>query len=689
MSKRDLLIEIGLEEMPARFVKSSMEQFAEKMKNWLDEMNISYETIKPFSTPRRLAVLIANVHETQPDKEEEMKGPAKKIALDQDGNWSKAAIGFSKSNGKNVDDIYFKEIKGIEYAFVKKFIQGRKTVDILQENLEEIILSLSFPKNMRWSNLDIRYVRPIKWLVVLYGEEVIPVTVANVNSGNETYGHRFLGEKISLTHAKDYENQLLGQYVLADSNRRKEAILSQLSYLASDQKWEIPVDEQLLEEVNNLVEYPTVLSGGFKEEFLQLPEGVLITSMKEHQRYFPVKNKEGKLLPHFVTVRNGDHRNIEIVQKGNEKVLHARLQDAVFFYEEDLKLSIEMAMNKLKRVVYHEELGTFEDKTNRIKSLTEFICQELQVDEKTMKNALRTAEICKFDLVTQMVYEFPELQGYMGEKYALKHGENADVAKGIREHYMPRHADDDLPTSEIGAIVSIADKLDTLVSFFAIGNIPSGSQDPYALRRQTLGIVQIMIDNGWNIDLEKVLDKAINLVSINAKQNMNELKEQLLSFIKLRFKYILQERDIRHDLIDAVLAAPISNPSSVINRADVLQKEKDRPDFKEDIEALSRVINISQKASTIVEVQPELFENEYEHTLFEKYQTMANRLKDITDEQQRFSEMVELKSFINQYFDHTMVMAEVEQVRINRLSFMKELAQLFLQFAKFNEIIVK
>jgi len=689
MSNRDLLIEIGLEEMPARFVSSSSSQLENIIKSKLEELQISFRSMEKYSTPRRLAVLVTDVGEAQPDKEEEMKGPAKKIALDSDGNWSKAATGFSKSNGKNVEDIYFKEIKGVEYAFVKKYTEGQKTVDLLREQLAEWILSLNFPKNMRWSDLDIRYVRPIKWLVVLFGTEVVPVTVANVQSGNVTYGHRFLGEKILITHPKDYAEQLLGQYVLVDANRRKEAIKGQLNYLAKDNHWNIPVDEELLEEVNNLVEYPTVLSGGFKEEFLDLPEEVLITSMKEHQRYFPVKDLDGNLLPHFVTVRNGDHRHIDIVAKGNEKVLHARLSDAVFFYREDEKLSIDDALNKLKRVIYHEELGSYDDKTNRVLKLTEYICHELNVNSTTKEHALRTAMICKFDLVTQMVNEFPELQGFMGEKYALKHGENEIVAKAIKEHYMPRHAEDELPSTDVGAIVSIADKLDTLVSFFAIGSIPSGSQDPYALRRQTLGIVQTLIEKNWKLDIEKLFNEALNVVEDKVKREKSEILRDLLTFLKLRLKYILQEKQVRHDIVEALLAVPIGNISSLMKRADVLQTVKDSDTFKEDIEALSRVINISSKAVGQLEINPDLFENEYERQLFNQYNEVAVRYESIEDESDVYREFVQLKPFINQYFDHTMVMADNELIRNNRLGLMKRLSDLFLNFAKFNEIIVK
>ena len=344
MTKRDLLLEIGMEEIPARFVVETMEQLAGKVKNMLEEQNINFGDVHAYSTPRRVAVLIEDVEEKQPDLREEVRGPSKMAAIDTEGNWTKAAIGFTKGQGKNVDDIYFKEIKGVEYAFVEKFIQGKETVEVLRQ-LDKVILNLSFPKQMRWGDFDIRYIRPIRWVVALFGGDVIPMEIVNVNSSNETYGHRFLGGKIAIRSPKEYKQQLLSQYVICDYEERKAAILSQIKHLEEEHGWIIPVDPELLDEVTNLVEYPTVLFGTFDEKFLTLPKEVLITTMKEHQRYFPVTKDNGDLLPYFVTVKNGDHQHLDIVAKGNEKVLRARLQDAVFFYEEDQKLSLDKALD--------------------------------------------------------------------------------------------------------------------------------------------------------------------------------------------------------------------------------------------------------------------------------------------------------------------------------------------------------
>src|SRR5690606_26230274 len=383
-------------------------------------------------------VLVHEVDEKQKDVELEAKGPAKKIALDEDGNWTKAAIGFTRGQGASVEDIFFKEINGVEYAHINKFIKGHETKEILGE-LEDVITHLSFPKNMRWGNKELRYVRPIQWIVALFGEEIIPLTITNVASSNKTWGHRFLGNQVEISSPKDYEKVLMSEYVIADYLERKEAIVNQIKILEDDNNWEVPIDASLLEEVTNLVEYPTAFFGKYEKEFLTLPEEVLITSMREHQRYFPVKDKNGALLPYFVAIRNGDHNHLDTVARGNEKVLRARLSDADFFYKEDQKLNIDHLVQKLDKVIYHEEIGSIGDKIRRIQQITKHLSDLLGINSETKEKASRAAEICKFDLVTNMVYEFPELQGVMGERYARLSGEDKQVAVAINEHYMPRH----------------------------------------------------------------------------------------------------------------------------------------------------------------------------------------------------------------------------------------------------------
>lgn len=691
MNKQDLLLEIGLEEMPARFVTGSIEQLTSKIENWLKEKKISFDSITHFSTPRRLAVIAYGVSTSQEDVEEEAKGPAKKIAIDHEGNWSKAAVGFTKGQGMSVEDIYFKEINGVEYAHVRKFTKGQATKEILPE-IEHIITGLTFPKNMRWANETLKYIRPIKWLLAIYGTEIIPFTITNVVTSNRTNGHRFLGKEIEIGTPEEYVTKLLGEFVIANAEERKNAILSQISKLEEEQGWTIPVDEELLEEVTNLVEYPTALYGRFEEEFLELPEEVLITSMKEHQRYFPVKKKDGTLLPFFVTVRNGDHMHLETVAKGNEKVLRARLSDAAFFYREDQKMNISDALAKLGSIVYHEEIGTLSEKVARVRSLTNQVAELLTFNEEDKKTADRAAEISKFDLVTHMVYEFPELQGFMGEKYARQKGESEAVAVAINEHYMPRNAEDSTPSSNSGALLALAEKLDTIVSFFAIGNIPSGSQDPYALRRQASGIVQILINKEWNVSLTDLL--RLSILSIKEKgigeKGEEELLLELVAFFKLRLKHYLQEQSIRYDIIDAVLEKNITALPTMVKKAFVLQTKKDGSGFKETVEALSRVLTISNKAVDNVEINESLFENEYETTLYNQYRDVKSALEsNEASEEEFFDKLASLQGAINDFFDHTMVMAENQALKNNRLALMSQLAELIVSFANVKEIVTK
>ncbi len=690
MSKRDLLLEIGLEEMPARFINDSIRQLSDKVEAWLSSNKIKFQNIQVFSTPRRLALFISNLAERQEDIHEEAKGPAKKIALTDTGEWSKAAAGFSRGQGMKVDDIYFKEINGVEYAHVKKFIEGKNTAELLPE-LKNIIMGLSFPKNMRWANEELRYIRPIKWIVAMFGKDIIPFSITGVSTGKQTKGHRFLGGELEISAPSNYEEEMLGQYVVADSDKRKRAIVSQLGEIEKENNWVIPVDEELLDEVNNLVEYPTALFGKFEDEFLNIPEEVLITSMKEHQRYFPVKSKEGDLLPYFVTVRNGDQLHIEKVARGNEKVLRARLADAAFFYKEDQKLRIETALNKLKTVVYHEEIGTVSDKAARVRKLANLVSDRLALTADAKQAADRAAEISKFDLVTQMVYEFPELQGIMGEKYALQKGESPSVAKAINEHYMPRNAEDGTAESDAGAVLAIAEKMDTIVSFFAIGVIPSGSQDPYALRRQATGIVQTLINKQWDLPLETLIGLSLNLVQEAGiiKNTSEDVYQQLLQFFGLRIKHLLQERGIRYDIIDAVIGSGLRNVPGLLEKADVLQKKKDEQGFKESMEALSRILNIASKNEARGDIRPELFENEQEKALYSRYLDCAKQEEAGLPAEEFYELLVSLSPEINDYFDHTMVMADDQAVRENRLNQMAGLADLVIKLAKVNDINVK
>ncbi|WP_349407864.1 glycine--tRNA ligase subunit beta [Pseudalkalibacillus sp. SCS-8] len=692
MNRQDILLELGLEEMPARFVTDAMYQLSDKIAAWLTENRIAHGEVIPYSTPRRLAVKVTDVADKQEDKEEELRGPAKKIALDDEGNWSKAAIGFAKGQGVAPEDLYFKEVKNTEYVFAQKHTSGIDTMELLPE-LDQVIQSLHFPKNMRWGDRDFKFVRPIKWILFLFGTEVPHLEVAGVQADRKTFGHRFLGEEIEIESPAQYPTELLGQFVIADSKERKDAIQNQLENLEEEEGWVIPVDEGLLEEVNNLVEYPTALHGKFDEEFLELPSEVLITSMREHQRYFPVQNKSGELQPFFVAIRNGDHTHLQNVAKGNEKVLRARLKDAQFFYNEDKKKSIDDYLARLESIVFHEELGTIADKIQRIKTLADRTTNLLQLDQSSSASIQRAAEICKFDLVTQMVYEFPELQGVMGEKYAKIFGEDELIAAAVNEHYQPRFSGDELPGTVVGSVLSVSDKLDTIVGCFGIGIVPTGSQDPYALRRQAAGVLQILIQKGWPVSMEDLLNIVLDDYELRGllKKDRSEVYQQLVEFFTIRLKTILQDQGIRYDVIDAVLTGEIGQVDMLIRRAEVLRSGLSDPGFKEKNDSLTRVLNIAKNLPEDgPEIKPEMFENKEEKALYERFQSCKRAGEGVQQPEEVevfYNELMQLSEEIDQYFDHTMVNAEDETLRQNRQAQMRELSKLIKSFADFNQLV--
>ncbi|UJL44870.1 glycine--tRNA ligase subunit beta [Virgibacillus sp. NKC19-16] len=686
---KDALFEIGLEELPARFIDHAENQLAEKTKIWLNEERVGYGSITTFSTPRRLAVLIKGMEEEQTTIEEEAKGPAEKIAKDAEGNWSKAALGFTKGQGKTVEDIYTKEINGTSYIFVKKHIEGKKTADILPE-FKAIIESIQFGKNMRWAEETLRYARPIRWLVALFDEAVIPFEIAQVKTGNETFGHRFLGDKIALDKPSEYQSALRKNFVLVDASEREQLILDGIRKLETKGGFQIPVDQELLDEVRNLVEYPTVFIGSYDQKFLQLPSEVLITSMKEHQRYFSVKSNDGVLLPYFVGVRNGNDYELDTVKKGNEKVLHARLSDAQFFYEEDQKHSIDYYLEKLERVVFQEKLGTISDKVSRVVHLTTKLGNLLNLDEDTADIAVRTAEISKFDLMTNMVSEFTELQGVIGEKYALNYGEDKDVAKAIREHYLPKQANGELPESLAGSIVSVADKMDTIVGSIAVGLTPTGSADPYGLRRQATGVLRIMKDNKWNVSLETLIEVTQNLYQTMDidQEGIEKVKHNLHGFFQLRAAYLLREMNIEQDVARAVLNREIGIVHYTFGKANVLTEKRNDDQFKYIQEALVRVLKLSTKTNHS-EVDPAYFETDTERALFEAYQSVYNKYREAKKQMEAgrtLAVLGELAEPIHHFFEHNMVMAEDEQLQDNRLSLVNSIAYLIKDYADLSAV---
>ncbi|TLQ04919.1 glycine--tRNA ligase subunit beta [Pediococcus stilesii] len=686
------LLEIGLEEIPAHVVTPSIKQLVQKVTAFLNENHLEYDKIDHFSTPRRLAIRINGLSDQQPDVEEDAKGPARKIAQDADGNWTKAAIGFTRGQGVTVEDITFKNIKGTDYVYVHKLIRGKKTKAILPE-IKDVIKSINFPTMMKWANFDFKYVRPIRWMVSILDDEVLPFKILDVEAGKATRGHRFLGHDVEIKNADEYEQKLREQFVIVDAKERKQLISNQIKAIAETNNWKVTPNLDLLEEVNNLVEWPTAFNGSFDQKYLSIPDEVLITSMRDHQRFFFVRDQKENLLPNFISVRNGNDEYIENVVRGNEKVLTARLEDAAFFYNEDQKHDIDYYVDRLKRVSFHDKIGTMYEKMQRVSSIAKVLGTELKLDSKTMDHVARAASIYKFDLVTGMVGEFSELQGVMGEKYAQLMGEDPAVAQAIREHYMPSSAEGNLPESTVGAVLALADKFDNIFSFFAAGMIPSGSNDPYALRRHAYGIVRILNSRNWNVDLNSLdLDVEQQLIADNTAFGVDVTKnfDKVLQFFNDRIKQFLEHQEISYDIIETVLSSTQHDVTRLIESADILAKAKLNEDFKNEVEALTRVQRISTKndvSDQNLDVNPSLFENETENQLFDQIVSIE---KDTSDSITKlFNSLVALAPSITDYFDATMVMDKDETIRKNRLNMMTRLSNLIFKVGDLTKILVK
>ncbi|MFC6322462.1 glycine--tRNA ligase subunit beta [Companilactobacillus baiquanensis] len=686
---KNYLLEIGLEEMPAHVVTQSENQLAQKAAKFLKDNRLSFSTIEKYSTPRRLSILIKDVAEKQEDIDVKAKGPAKKIAKDADGNWTKAAQGFARGQKMTVDDIFFEELKGVEYVYIQKHEAGKSANEILS-NITEVIESLTFPTRMRWGSYDFEYIRPIHWLVSLLGSEEIPLKVLDVKSGRISRGHRFLGKDVEIDNADDYVEKLRSQFVIVDATERKNIINDQIKKIAADNNWVIDIDSDLLEEVNNLVEYPTTFYGSFDKKYLEIPEEVLITSMKDNQRYFFVRDQAGKLSPHFIGVRNGNTKYLENVIQGNEKVLVARLEDADFFFKEDQKKTIADYVEKLKSVNFHVKIGTMFEKMQRVHAISEHLAKLFNLNEQETKDLLRASDIYKFDLVTNMVDEFPELQGTMGEKYAAIMGETEGVAKAISEHYMPISAEGDLPKTKVGATLALADKIDSLKTFFAVDLIPSGSNDPYALRRQAYGVVRILDQNQWSLN---ITDLQEFLAGLNVKEGLDLSKNQteFTDFMIDRIRQLLNTLDIRNDIIEAVSEGSTVDPVAMIDIAKVLQNHVSDDDFKQVIEALSRIVNLSQKAgfkfSDDLSVDDKLFENPSEGKLEEAISKISK--SNTNDAEKLYTALASLKPVIDNYFDENMIMAKDEAVKNNRLTQLVIANHLIAKLGNLSKIVVK
>ena len=665
---KDLLFEIGAEEIPAGFMPNILGQLKTLAETKLNDAHLPFESIATYGTPRRLALIVKGLADTSAEISERHKGPSASIAYDADGNPTKAAIGFARGKGLDVADLVVED--GYIYAETKT--AGVPAKDIVTDMLPQLITGLNFPKSMHWGNLDAKFVRPVRWLVALLDEEVIPVEFATVKSGNVTRGHRFLGaDEITIKNAASYVDTLKENFVMVDQDARRELISKQLHDLAASKNASIVWDDDLLEEINYLVEWPTALCGGFEESYLALPDAAIITPMKDHQRYFPLVDQAGKLLPMFLTVRNGSDHSIEVVQAGNERVLRARLDDAKFFFNEDRKKPLIDRQDGLTKIVFQEGLGNLADKTERLLTLGRVFSEECELHEDARVVLERATELAKTDLTTGMVTEFTELQGVMGKEYALLDGESPEVAEAIFEQYLPRFAGDVLPQTEAGKVLSIIDKIDNIVATFSRGLIPTGSQDPYALRRQTIGILNILLNSEWNISLRPIIMESMNLLNVPADKQ-DELLGQVEEFITLRLKNIFLDREVPHHVIDLLL----SNNELSVADAEGLVKALLANRIDENVElvqAFTRMYNLV-KDVIYTSVDESLLKEDAERALYEMATKASEASIDAWDKNDYDAVVAvpaTLVPAINKFFEDVMVMDKDEAIKANRLQLVR------------------
>ena len=665
---KDLLFEIGAEEIPAGFMPNILGQLKQLAETKLNDAHLPFESIATYGTPRRLALIVKGLGDTSAEISERHKGPSASIAYDADGNATKAAIGFARGKGLDVADLVVED--GYIYAETKT--AGVPAKDIVTDMLPQLITGLNFPKSMHWGNLDAKFVRPVRWLVALLDEEVIPVEFATVKSGNVTRGHRFLGaDEITIKNAASYVDTLKENFVMVDQDARRELISKQLHDIAASKNASIVWDDDLLEEINYLVEWPTALCGGFEESYLALPDAAIITPMKDHQRYFPLVDQDGKLLPMFLTVRNGSDHSIEVVQAGNERVLRARLDDAKFFFNEDRKKPLIDRQDGLTKIVFQEGLGNLADKTERLLTLGHVFSEECELHEDARVVLERATELAKTDLTTGMVTEFTELQGVMGKEYALLDGESPEVAEAIFEQYLPRFAGDVLPQTEAGKVLSIIDKIDNIVATFSRGLIPTGSQDPYALRRQTIGILNILLNSEWNISLRPIIVESMNLLNVPTDKQ-DELLGQVEEFITLRLKNIFLDREVPHHVIDLLL----SNNELSVADAEGLVKALLANRIDENVElvqAFTRMYNLV-KDVTYTGVDESLLKEDAERALYEMATKASEASIDAWDKNDYDAVVAvpaTLVPAINKFFEDVMVMDKDEAIKANRLQLVR------------------
>lgn len=682
----ELFLELGTEEIPAGFIPRALEDMENLLRQELEHARVSHGAVRTFATPRRLAISIADVARVQHRQELELTGPPARIAYDAQGQPTKAAIGFARTNGVDVAELKIVQTEKGEYLGLSKVIEGGNTTDHLPEILTRVINKISFKKSMRWKDMDVRFARPMHWIVALYGGAVVPVTYGDLHSGCRSRGHRFMApEEFSVFGVDEYIDKAQQHHVIVDIAVRRQVIEEQLAALAEQLGGRINPDDDLLQEVTFLVESPQALAGSIETSFLQLPPELLITSMREHQRYFTLVDDQGKLLPHFITVANTHAVDPTVVIAGNQRVLKARLADAMFFWREDQKIPLETRLEALKKVVYQAQLGTSFEKVERFSQLATGLAEQLAPE--TLELTRRAALLAKCDLETAMVYEFPELQGVMGREYALLEGEDPRVATAIYEHYLPTQAGGVLPSDDVGAFVSIADKIDTICGCFSVGLIPTGTADPYALRRNAIGVLSIILDRGYPLSIPDLVARSVALLDSKRQRPAQEVVTDVITFIRLRLVNQLAQQ-YPADVVDAVLSASFEAPIDALARIKALTTLKQRAGFDLLSVAFKRVGNMV-KQRTDSRIDSHLLIDASEKELYRQVQLVEKEVSVAVQKRDYVSALeavAQLRKPVDAFFDDVMVMVEDAPIRNNRLALLTAISALFSKIADFNRL---
>ncbi|MCZ6878261.1 MAG: glycine--tRNA ligase subunit beta [Acidobacteria bacterium] len=679
--KNKFLFELGLEEIPADMISPALEQMCRSCEELLEGASLPFEAMQSFASPRRLALLLEGLPDRQPEREEVVLGPSQSVAYDQENKPTRAVEGFARKGGLAVVDLEMVETERGPYVGYRKKIPGKLLAEVLQEILPQVVTSISWPKNMYWRESRFRFIRPLRWCLALLNDQVLPLEFEGIRAGNVTRGHRFLGQpEIQLSEIDDYLEKLRKNYVLADVEERRVKITREIEGVLPEGLQILP-DSHLMETVVHLNEYPTVICGSFSQAFLELPQEVLITVMRHHQKYFSVVNEAEEIQPYFLTVINTSGDPEGTIQKGHEKVLKARLEDAAFFWKADRKKRLEERVEALDNVLFQEKLGTYGAKTERLQRL----CGELSEDPH-LKTAAR---LCKTDLLSEMVREFPELQGVMGGVYAREEGYPEEVWKAIYEHYEPVSLEDASPSTELGAFLSIADKLDTIVGCFAIGIVPTGSSDPFALRRQAQALVKVLFDRRMDHSLRYLVE--LTQKNFPAETQSQEVCEAVLDFLRRRVRFIFKEKGISYDVLNAVLAVEIHGVYDAYQRAESLSGIRGEEDFEALAIAFKRTKNIlANQPIEVSEVNTESLIEPEERTLFRAYSEIRPKVDDnlkVGDYVSALRQIAGLRKSVDPFFDKVLVMAEDEKLRRNRLRLLHDISQLFLRIADISEIV--